>query len=36
PHISGNSKFKYVNMVDDIREKVSVEMKRFFPKNDDE
>ncbi|HFK9400760.1 conjugal transfer protein TraM, partial [Escherichia coli] len=23
-------------MVDDIREKVSVEMDRFFPKNDDE
>ncbi|MCG0040626.1 relaxosome protein TraM, partial [Escherichia coli] len=24
------------NMVEDIREKVSVEMERFFPKNDDE
>ncbi|HBN3484777.1 conjugal transfer protein TraM, partial [Klebsiella pneumoniae] len=24
------------SMVDDIREKVSVEMDRFFPKNDDE
>ncbi|RRY82112.1 relaxosome protein TraM, partial [Klebsiella pneumoniae] len=29
-------KFEYANMVEDIREKVSVEMERFFPKNDDE
>ncbi|EHH5043351.1 relaxosome protein TraM [Escherichia coli] len=36
PHVSGNPKFKYASMVDDIREKVSVEMDRFFPKNDDE
>ena len=36
PHVSGNPKFEYTNMVDDIREKVSVEMDRFFPKNDDE
>ena len=36
PHVSGNPKFEYVSMVDDIREKVSVEMDRFFPKNDDE
>ncbi|EBB6053492.1 relaxosome protein TraM [Escherichia coli] len=36
PHVSGNPKFEYTNMVDDIREKVSVEMERFFPKNDDE
>ena len=36
PHVSGNSKFEYASMVDDIREKVSVEMERFFPKNDDE
>ena len=36
PHVSGNSKFEYASMVDDIREKVSVEMDRFFPKNDDE
>ncbi|EHR9330626.1 relaxosome protein TraM [Klebsiella pneumoniae] len=36
PHISGNPKFEYASMVDDIREKVSVEMDRFFPKNDDE
>ncbi|WP_284440688.1 relaxosome protein TraM, partial [Escherichia coli] len=28
--------FEYANMVEDIREKVSVEMERFFPKNDDE
>ncbi|EGG9792107.1 relaxosome protein TraM [Escherichia coli] len=36
PHVSGNPKFEYASMVDDIREKVSVEMVRFFPKNDDE
>ena len=36
PHVSGNPKFEYVSMVDDIREKVSVEMDRFFPKNDGE
>ncbi|MBL1770908.1 conjugal transfer protein TraM, partial [Klebsiella pneumoniae] len=35
-HVSGNPKFEYASMVDDIREKVSVEMDRFFPKNDDE
>ncbi len=36
PHVSGNPKFEYASMVDAIREKVSVEMDRFFPKNDDE
>ncbi|EFC1500689.1 conjugal transfer relaxosome DNA-binding protein TraM [Escherichia coli] len=36
PHVSGNPKFEYASMVDDIREKMSVEMDRFFPKNDDE
>lgn len=36
PHVSGNPKFECASMVDDIREKVSVEMDRFFPKNDDE
>ncbi|ENF6908089.1 relaxosome protein TraM [Escherichia coli] len=36
PHVSGDPKFEYASMVDDIREKVSVEMDRFFPKNDDE
>ncbi|WP_175282647.1 conjugal transfer relaxosome DNA-binding protein TraM [Escherichia coli] len=36
PHVSGNPKFEYANMVEDIREKVSSEMDRFFPKNDDE
>ncbi|MFA7847057.1 conjugal transfer relaxosome DNA-binding protein TraM [Escherichia coli] len=36
PHVSGNPKFEYASMVDDIREKVSVVMDRFFPKNDDE
>ena len=35
PHVSGNPKFEYASMVDDIREKVSVEMDRFFQKNDD-
>ena len=34
--VSGNPKFEYANMVEDIREKVSSEMERFFPKNDDE
>ncbi|EES4868308.1 relaxosome protein TraM [Escherichia coli] len=36
PHVSGNPKFEYANMVEDIREKVSSEMDRFFPKNDEE
>ena len=36
PHVFGNPKFEYASMVDDIREKVSVEIDRFFPKNDDE
>ncbi|WP_096264094.1 conjugal transfer relaxosome DNA-binding protein TraM [Escherichia coli] len=36
PHVSGKPKFEYASMVDDIREKVSVEMDRFFPKNDGE
>ena len=36
PHVSGKPKFEYANMVEDIREKVSSEMERFFPKNDDE
>ncbi len=31
PHVSGNPKFEYANMVEDIREKVSSEMERFFP-----
>ncbi|EKH6038146.1 relaxosome protein TraM [Salmonella enterica] len=35
PHVSGNPKFEYANMVEDIREKVFIEMKRFFPKNDE-
>ncbi|EMW3203366.1 relaxosome protein TraM [Escherichia coli] len=36
PHVSGNPKFEYANMVEDIREKVSSEMERFFPKYDEE
>ncbi|HDX2086817.1 TPA: conjugal transfer relaxosome DNA-binding protein TraM [Escherichia coli] len=34
-HVSGNPKFEYANMVEDIREKVSSEMERFFPENDE-
>lgn len=34
PHVSGNPKFEYANMVEDIREKVSIEMERFFPEID--
>ena len=36
PHASGNPKFEYANMVEDIREKVSSEMERFFPENDED
>ena len=36
PHVSGNPKFEYANMVEDIRDKVSSEMERFFPENDEE
>lgn len=36
PHVSGNPKFEYTNMVEDIRDKVSSEMERFFPENDEE
>lgn len=35
PHVAGNPKFEYANMVEDIKEKVSVEMERFFPKDDE-
>ncbi|HDJ9181458.1 TPA: relaxosome protein TraM [Escherichia coli] len=35
PHVSGNPKFEYANMVEDIREKESSEMERFFPENDE-
>ncbi|HHZ9649078.1 TPA: conjugal transfer relaxosome DNA-binding protein TraM [Escherichia coli] len=35
PHVSGNPKFEYANMVEDIKEKVSSEMERFFPENDE-
>ncbi|MEL9736834.1 relaxosome protein TraM [Escherichia coli] len=35
PHVSGNPKFEYANMVEDIREKLSSEMERFFPENDE-
>ncbi|HBA4799461.1 TPA: relaxosome protein TraM [Escherichia coli] len=36
PHVSGNPKFEYANMVEDIREKGSSEMERFFPENDED
>ncbi|MFK8712469.1 conjugal transfer relaxosome DNA-binding protein TraM [Escherichia coli] len=36
PHVSWNPKFEYANMVEDIREKVSSEMERFFPENDED
>lgn len=36
PHVSGNPKFEYANMVEDIKDKVSSEMERFFPENDEE
>ena len=36
PHVSGNPKFEYANMVEDIRDTVSSEMERFFPENDEE
>ncbi|EGE3959227.1 conjugal transfer protein TraM [Escherichia coli] len=36
PHVSGNPKFEYANMVEDIREMVSSEMERFFPENDED
>ncbi len=31
PHVSGNPKFEYANMVEDIREKVSSEMEVMLP-----
>ncbi|WP_249515409.1 relaxosome protein TraM, partial [Escherichia coli] len=36
PHVSGNPNVEYANVVEDIREKVSSDMERFFPKYDDE
>lgn len=36
PHVSGNPKFEYANMVEDIGDKVSSEMERFFSENDEE
>ncbi|EEK9280367.1 relaxosome protein TraM [Salmonella enterica] len=35
PHVAGNPKFEYANMVEDIKEKVSSEMERFFHENDE-
>ncbi|WP_241353574.1 conjugal transfer relaxosome DNA-binding protein TraM [Escherichia coli] len=36
PHVSGNPKFEYANMVEDIRDKVSSEIDMLFPENDEE
>ncbi|EHJ7195563.1 relaxosome protein TraM [Salmonella enterica subsp. enterica serovar Victoria] len=35
PHVAGNTKFEYANMVEDIKEKVSSEMERFFHENEE-
>ncbi|EAA2780246.1 conjugal transfer protein TraM [Salmonella enterica] len=35
PHIAGNPKFEYTNMVEDIKDKVSSELERFFPENEE-
>lgn len=35
PHVVGNPKFEYANMVEDIKEKVSSEMERFFHENEE-
>ncbi|HIB9075567.1 TPA: conjugal transfer relaxosome DNA-binding protein TraM [Salmonella enterica subsp. enterica serovar Enteritidis] len=35
PHVAGNLKFEYANMVEDIKEKVSSEMERFFHENEE-
>lgn len=34
PHAAGNPKFEYANMVEDIKDKVSSVMERFFPYDD--
>lgn len=34
-HVAGNPKFEYANMVEDIKEKVSSEMERFFHENEE-
>ncbi|ECI5767948.1 relaxosome protein TraM [Salmonella enterica] len=34
PHVSGNPKFEYANMVEDIRTKVGYEMENFFHENE--
>ncbi|MEX8624107.1 conjugal transfer relaxosome DNA-binding protein TraM [Salmonella enterica] len=35
PHVAGNPKFEYANMVEDIKDKVSSEMERFFHENEE-
>ncbi|ECA7543389.1 TPA: relaxosome protein TraM [Salmonella enterica] len=34
PHVRGNPKFEYANMVEDIRAKVGYEMENFFHENE--
>ncbi|ECA1251898.1 TPA: conjugal transfer relaxosome DNA-binding protein TraM [Salmonella enterica subsp. enterica] len=36
PHVKGNLKFEYANMVEDIRAKVCHEMEKFFCENETE
>ncbi|EDX5730199.1 relaxosome protein TraM [Salmonella enterica] len=36
PHVAGNPKFEYTNMVEDIKVKISSEMERFFHENEDQ
>ncbi|NZB34364.1 conjugal transfer protein TraM, partial [Escherichia coli] len=36
PRVAGNTKFEYANIVGDNSEKVSSEMERFFPENDED
>ena len=35
PHVAGTPKFEYAHMVEDIKEKVSSEMERFFHENEE-
>ncbi|EJZ4003117.1 relaxosome protein TraM [Salmonella enterica] len=35
PHVAGNQKFEYANMVEDIKDKVASEMERFFHENEE-
>lgn len=35
PHVTGNTKFEYANMVEDIKDKVASEMERFFHEDEE-